>query len=148
MARTVRACRSEGCSPTNAVTVAAPTSKINPYPAVSWTPPGLLPIVPTSQVPINLTTGTSNDTNEFYTADWSQLVIGMHVFNIQLLQERFLVSHAFLADLRPRCRSMPTAAHQHSARRINLVVAAVMAHARACELATDAAPVIYDSGHA
>jgi hypothetical protein len=40
-------------------------------------PTTMLPILPTKQVPITLTTGTSTDTSEVYTAQWNQLAVGM-----------------------------------------------------------------------
>jgi HK97 family phage major capsid protein len=66
-------------------------------------PATLLPILPTAQVPINLTVGTSTDTSEFYTAQWDQLWIGIRTgFSLRFLQERFADNgqYAFLASLR------------------------------------------------
>ena len=67
-------------------------------------PLSLLPRLPTKQIPINLTVGTSNDTSEIYTAQWDQLMIGIRTQrNIQFLRERFLadnLQYAFLAYLR------------------------------------------------
>ena len=67
-------------------------------------PPSLLPRLPTKQVPINLTVGTSTDTSEVYTAQWDQLLIGVRTqLNVQFLRERFLVDnlqYAFLAYMR------------------------------------------------
>jgi len=58
----------------------------------------------TNQIPITLTVGTSTDCSEVYTADWTQLMVGMRTeFNLQFLRERFLadtLEYAFLAYLR------------------------------------------------
>ena len=57
----------------------------------------------TAQIPINLTVGTSTDTTEVYTADWSQCWIGIRTgFNVRFLTERFADTgqYAFLASLR------------------------------------------------
>src|SRR6266545_1978908 len=65
-----------------------------------------LSLVPdtTNQFPITLTVGTSTDCSEVYTADWTQLMVGMRTeFNLQFLRERFLadtLEYAFLAYLR------------------------------------------------
>lgn len=40
-------------------------------------PPGMVPRYQSNQVPSNLTVGTSTDTSELYTADWSQLMVGL-----------------------------------------------------------------------
>lgn len=69
------------------------------------TPPaGLLPRLPTKQIPINNTTGTSTDTSEIYTAQWDQLMIGVRTnFTLKFLSERYLadnLQYAFLAYLR------------------------------------------------
>jgi HK97 family phage major capsid protein len=40
-------------------------------------PRDMLPMLPTKQVPINLTVGASTDCSEVYTAQWDQLMIGM-----------------------------------------------------------------------
>ncbi len=66
-------------------------------------PAGLLPMLPTKQVPINLTVGTSNDCSEIYTGQWNQLMIGMRTaFQLRFLNERFIDNgqYAFLAYLR------------------------------------------------
>jgi HK97 family phage major capsid protein len=67
-------------------------------------PPNMLPMLTTKQVPINLTVGTSTDTSEIYTADWSQLMIGIrNDFRLIPLKERYLADNlqvAFLAYLR------------------------------------------------
>jgi HK97 family phage major capsid protein len=67
-------------------------------------PPSPLPRLPTKQVPINLTVGTSTDTSEICTAQWDQLMIGVRTqFNLQFLRERYLadnLQYAFLAYLR------------------------------------------------
>lgn len=58
----------------------------------------------TKQVPINLTVGTSSDCSEVYTADWSQLMVGIRTdFNMRFLGERYLadnLQYAFLTYLR------------------------------------------------
>ncbi|MFE3443169.1 phage major capsid protein [Nocardia sp. NPDC059180] len=66
-------------------------------------PSGMLPLYFTKQVPVNLTTGTSNDTSEIYTGQWDLLAIGIrHGFEIELLRERFADNGqlAFVAHLR------------------------------------------------
>jgi HK97 family phage major capsid protein len=70
-------------------------------------PPAGLATIPrlnTKQIPINLTVGTSVDCSEVYTADWSQLMIGIRTdFRLLFLRERYLadtLSYAFLAYLR------------------------------------------------
>lgn len=66
-------------------------------------PQGLLPILPTKQVPATLTVGTSNDTSEVYTGQWNMLGIGIRTgFEIRFLQERYADNQqvAFLAHLR------------------------------------------------
>jgi HK97 family phage major capsid protein len=69
------------------------------------TPPaGLLPMLTTKSVPINLTVGASTDTSLVFTADWSNLLVGIRTdFNLRFLGERFLadnLQYAFLAYLR------------------------------------------------
>jgi HK97 family phage major capsid protein len=67
-------------------------------------PPNMLPMLTTKQVPINLTVGTSTDCSEIYTADWSNLMVGVRTdFQLLFLRERFLadnLQYAFLAFLR------------------------------------------------
>jgi HK97 family phage major capsid protein len=67
-------------------------------------PPGLLPMLTTKSVPITITTGTSTDTSYVFTADWSNLLVGIRTdFNLRFLGERFLadnLQYAFLAYLR------------------------------------------------
>jgi HK97 family phage major capsid protein len=66
-------------------------------------PATLLPILPTSQVPINLTVGTSTDSSEIYTGAWSNCWIGIRTgFTLRFLQERYSDNgqYAFLASLR------------------------------------------------
>jgi HK97 family phage major capsid protein len=67
-------------------------------------PPNMLAMLATKQVPINLTAGTSTDCSEVYTADWSQLMVGIRTeFQLLFLRERFLadnLQYAFLAYLR------------------------------------------------
>jgi hypothetical protein len=69
------------------------------------TPPaGLLPMLVTKTVPIAITTGTSTDTSYVFTADWSNLMVGIPTnFSLRFLGERFLadnLQYAFLAYLR------------------------------------------------
>jgi HK97 family phage major capsid protein len=66
-------------------------------------PDGLLPMLPTKQIPTSLTVGTSNDCSEIYTGDWSQLMIGMRTnFRLKFLDERYIDNgqYAFFAYLR------------------------------------------------
>jgi HK97 family phage major capsid protein len=67
-------------------------------------PPNMLPMLATKQVPINLTVGASTDCSEIYTADWSNLMVGIRTdFQLLFLRERFLadnLQYAFLAFLR------------------------------------------------
>jgi HK97 family phage major capsid protein len=67
-------------------------------------PAGLLPMYTTKSVPITVTTGTSTDTSYVFTADWSQLMVGVRTdFNLRFLGERYLadnLQYAFLAYLR------------------------------------------------
>jgi HK97 family phage major capsid protein len=77
-------------------------------------PPDMLPMLTTKTVPINLTVGTSTDTSEIYTADWSQLMIGIrNDFRLVPLKERFLADNlqvAFLAYMRADVQlAQPTA---------------------------------------
>jgi HK97 family phage major capsid protein len=69
------------------------------------TPPaGLLPMLTTKSIPINLTVGASTDTSLVFTADWSQLLVGIRTdFTLRFLGERYLadsLTYAFLAYLR------------------------------------------------
>jgi HK97 family phage major capsid protein len=77
-------------------------------------PANMLPMLPTKQVPINLTVGTSTDCSEVYTADWSNLLVGIRTnFQLLFLRERFLadnLQYAFLAYLRADVQlAQPTA---------------------------------------
>jgi HK97 family phage major capsid protein len=67
-------------------------------------PTGLLPMLTTKSVPITVTTGTSTDTSYVFTADWSNLLVGIRTdFRLRFLGERFLadnLQYAFLAYLR------------------------------------------------
>jgi HK97 family phage major capsid protein len=58
-------------------------------------PPGYLDGVrrlTTSQVPVNLSTGTSNDTSDVFTGDFSQLYVGVRTaLTITVLRERYMV---------------------------------------------------------
>jgi HK97 family phage major capsid protein len=67
-------------------------------------PPNMLPVLTTKTVPITITTGTSTDTSYVFTADWSNLLVGIRTdFNLRFLGERFLadnLQYAFLAYLR------------------------------------------------
>jgi HK97 family phage major capsid protein len=52
---------------------------------------GLLPMLTSKTVPINLTVGTSTDASYVFTADRSQLAIGMRTgFNIRFLDQRYV----------------------------------------------------------
>jgi hypothetical protein len=68
----------------------------------------------TRSVPITLTTGTSTDTSYVFTADWSQLMLGIRTsFTLRFLGERFLadtLSYSFVAYLRADVQvAQPTA---------------------------------------
>jgi HK97 family phage major capsid protein len=77
-------------------------------------PAGLLPMLTTKSVPINLTVGASTDTSLVFTADWSQLLVGIRTdFTLRFLGERYLadnLQYAFLAYLRADVQlAQPTA---------------------------------------
>jgi HK97 family phage major capsid protein len=77
-------------------------------------PANMLPMLTTKSVPINLTVGTSNDTSYVFTADWSQLMVGIRTdFTLRFLGERYLadnLQYAFLAYLRADVQvAQPTA---------------------------------------
>jgi HK97 family phage major capsid protein len=79
-------------------------------------PPAALDNMPrfnSKQVPINLTVGTSTDCSELYTADWSQMLVGIRTdLTIRFLQERFADTgeFGFLAYLRADIQlAQPTA---------------------------------------
>jgi HK97 family phage major capsid protein len=80
-------------------------------------PPAGLAAIPrlnTKQVPINLTVGTSTDCSEIYTADWSNLMVGIKTdFQLLFLRERYIadtLSYAFLSYLRADIQlAQPTA---------------------------------------
>jgi HK97 family phage major capsid protein len=67
-------------------------------------PANMLPMLPTKQVPVNLTVGTSSDCSEIFTGDFTQLLIGLRTgFTIKFLDQRYVadtLSYAFLAYLR------------------------------------------------
>jgi HK97 family phage major capsid protein len=67
-------------------------------------PAGMLPMLTTKSVPINVTVGTSTDTSYIFTADWSNLLLGIRTdFTLRFLGERYLadnLQYAFLAYLR------------------------------------------------
>ncbi|MGW5141687.1 phage major capsid protein [Nocardia beijingensis] len=66
-------------------------------------PAGLPPILPTKQVPTNLTVGTSNDTSEIYVGQWDMLALGIRTsFSLEVLTERWVdnLQVGFLASLR------------------------------------------------
>jgi HK97 family phage major capsid protein len=67
-------------------------------------PAGMLPMLTTKSVPINVTVGTSTDTSYVFTAQWDQLAIGIRTpFRLRFLGERYLadnLQYAFLAYLR------------------------------------------------
>jgi HK97 family phage major capsid protein len=77
-------------------------------------PAGLLPMYTTKSVPITLTVGSSTDTSLVFTADWSNLLIGIRTdFTLRFLGERYLadnLQYAFLAYLRADVQvAQPTA---------------------------------------
>jgi HK97 family phage major capsid protein len=77
-------------------------------------PSGLLPMLVTKTIPITVTTGTSTDTSYVFTADWSQLMVGIRTdFTLRFLGERFLadtLSYSFVAYLRADVQvAQPTA---------------------------------------
>jgi HK97 family phage major capsid protein len=77
-------------------------------------PAGLLPMYTTKSVPITLTVGTSTDTSLVFTADWSNLLVGIRTdFTLRFLGERYLadnLQYAFLAYLRADVQlAQPTA---------------------------------------
>jgi HK97 family phage major capsid protein len=77
-------------------------------------PVGMLPMLTSKQVPINLTVGTSTDCSEVYTGDWSNLLVGIRTdFQLLFLRERFVadnLQYAFLAYLRADVQlAQPTA---------------------------------------
>jgi HK97 family phage major capsid protein len=79
------------------------------------TPPaGLLPMLTTKSIPINLIVGASTDTSLIFTADWSNLLVGIRTdFRLRFLGERYLadnLQYAFLAYLRADVQlAQPTA---------------------------------------
>ena len=79
------------------------------------TPPtGLLPMLTTRSVPINITVGASTDTSYVFTAQWDQLMVGIRTgFTLRFLGERFLadtLSYSFVAYLRADVQlAQPTA---------------------------------------
>jgi HK97 family phage major capsid protein len=77
-------------------------------------PAGLLPMLTTKSIPINLTVGASTDTSLIFTADWSNLLVGIRTdFRLRFLGERYLadnLQYAFLAYLRADVQlAQPTA---------------------------------------
>ena len=77
-------------------------------------PVGLLPMLTTKSVPINITVGASTDTSYVFTADWSNLLVGIRTdFTLRFLGERYLadnLQYAFLAYLRADVQlAQPTA---------------------------------------
>jgi HK97 family phage major capsid protein len=64
-------------------------------------PANMLPMYTTKSVPINVTVGSSTDTSYVFTADWSQLMVGIRTdFTLRFLGERYLadnLQYAFLA---------------------------------------------------
>jgi HK97 family phage major capsid protein len=67
-------------------------------------PPGMLPLLATKQVPINVTVGTSTDASYIFTGQWDQLMVGIRTdFRLIPLRERFLADNlqiGFLAYMR------------------------------------------------
>jgi HK97 family phage major capsid protein len=77
-------------------------------------PANMLPMLTTKSVPITLTVGTSSDTSLVFTADWSNLLVGIRTdFTLRFLGERYLadnLQYAFLAYLRADVQlAQPTA---------------------------------------
>jgi HK97 family phage major capsid protein len=77
-------------------------------------PANMLPMLTTKSVPITLTVGTSTDTSLVFTADWSNLLVGIRTdFTLRFLGERYLadnLQYAFLAYLRADVQvAQPTA---------------------------------------
>jgi HK97 family phage major capsid protein len=77
-------------------------------------PANMLPMLTTKSVPITLTVGTSTDTSYVFTADWSNLLVGIRTdFTLRFLGERYLadnLQYAFLAYLRADVQvAQPTA---------------------------------------
>lgn len=53
-----------------------------------------LPKLATTQIPVNLTTGTSTDTSEIYTGEWEMLAIGIRSdFDVKLVDQAYLASN-------------------------------------------------------
>ena len=76
-------------------------------------PAALLPLLPTSQVPVNLTVTTSSDCSEIYTGAWSMLGIGIRQgFEIQFLTEPYADTgqYGFIAHLRADVQCLQPAA--------------------------------------
>lgn len=76
-------------------------------------PADSLPLLPTNQVPINLTVGTSSDASEVYTAQWDQLGIGIRTeFILEFLRERYADygQYAFIGHLRADIQLLQPAA--------------------------------------
>jgi HK97 family phage major capsid protein len=77
-------------------------------------PSGLLPMLTTRSVPINITVGASTDTSYVFTAQSDQLMLGIRTgFTLRFLGERFLadtLSYSFVAYLRADVQlAQPTA---------------------------------------
>jgi HK97 family phage major capsid protein len=77
-------------------------------------PAGMLPMLTTKSIPVNVTVGTSTDTSYIFTADWSNLLVGIRTdFTLRFLGERYLadnLQYAFLAYLRADVQlAQPTA---------------------------------------
>jgi HK97 family phage major capsid protein len=77
-------------------------------------PVNMLPMLTTKTVPITVTVGSSTDTSYVFTADWSNLLVGIRTdFNLRFLGERYLadnLQYAFLAYLRADVQvAQPTA---------------------------------------
>jgi HK97 family phage major capsid protein len=67
---------------------------------------GSVPMVTTSNVPVNLTTGTSADTSDIIVGDFRQMLVGIRdEFSIIVLRERYMDTGevGFLAMLRADC---------------------------------------------
>jgi HK97 family phage major capsid protein len=76
-------------------------------------PASLLPILPTNQVPTNLTVGTSDTASEIYTGAWDNLAIGMRTtMELVFLRERYADygQFGFIAHMRADVQTLHPAA--------------------------------------
>jgi HK97 family phage major capsid protein len=76
-------------------------------------PADSLPLLPTNQIPTNLTVGTSSDASEAYTAQWDQLAIAIRTeFVLEFLRERYADTgqYGFIGHLRADIQLLQPAA--------------------------------------